>query len=57
MKSCKIWIGQCKAARGIKDDFGTDEALAYLIDSKFLKLSRSRRDGRRVPSRGSRFRC
>jgi hypothetical protein len=38
MKFCKIWIEQCKAARGIEDDFGTDKALAYLIDSKFLSF-------------------
>jgi hypothetical protein len=36
MKFCKIWIEQCKAARGIEDDFGTDKALTYLIGEKFL---------------------
>jgi len=38
MKFCKIWIEQCKAARGIEDDFGTDKALAYLIGEKFLSF-------------------
>ena len=36
MKPCKIWIEQCDAARGIKDDFGTDKALTYVIGEKFL---------------------
>ena len=38
MKPCKIWIEQCKSARGIEDDFGTDKALAYLIGEKFLNF-------------------
>jgi hypothetical protein len=38
MKPCKIWIEQCKAARGIEEDFGTDKALAYLIGEKFLNF-------------------
>lgn len=38
MKFCKIWIDQCKAARGIEDDFGTDKALVYLIGEKFLNF-------------------
>ncbi|MEI8373329.1 MAG: hypothetical protein WCJ35_10915 [Planctomycetota bacterium] len=32
----KIWIDQCKAARGIEDEFGTDKALKYLIEEKFI---------------------
>ena len=38
MNPCKIWIEQCKAARGIEEDFGTDKALAYLIGEKFLNF-------------------
>ena len=38
MKPCKIWVEQCKAARGIEEDFGTDKALAYLIGEKFLNF-------------------
>jgi hypothetical protein len=38
MKFCRIWIEQCKVARGIEDDFGTDKALAYLIGEKFLSF-------------------
>ena len=34
----KIWIEQCEAARGIEDEFGTDKALDYLIDEKFLNF-------------------
>ena len=32
----KIWIEQCEAARGIEDEFGTDKALKYLIEEKFI---------------------
>lgn len=32
----KIWIDQCEAARGIEDEFGTQQALSYLIGEKFL---------------------
>ena len=33
---CKIWIEQCEAARGIENEFGTQKALAYLVQEKFL---------------------
>jgi hypothetical protein len=36
MNLCKIWIEQCEAARGIEDEFGTQNALAYLVGEKFL---------------------
>jgi hypothetical protein len=32
----KIWIEQCEAARGIDDEFGTVNALKYLIGEKVL---------------------
>ena len=32
----KIWIEQCEAARGIEDEFGTQQALKYLVGEKFL---------------------
>lgn len=38
MKSLKIWIEQCEAARSIEDEFGTAEALEYLIGEKFLNF-------------------
>ena len=38
MEPCKVWIGQCEAARRIEDDFGTDKALDYLIREKFLNF-------------------
>lgn len=38
MIPCKIWVEQCKAARRIEDDFGTDKALAYLVGEKFLNF-------------------
>jgi hypothetical protein len=36
MNLCKLWIEQCKAARGIEGEFGTQKALAYLVAEKFL---------------------
>ncbi len=38
MKLCTVWIEQCKATRKIEDDFGTDQALAYLVGEKFLNF-------------------
>jgi len=35
-KLCKIWIEQCDAARGIEANFGTGQALSYLVGEKFL---------------------
>ncbi len=32
----KIWIEQCEAARGIEDQFGTVDAMKYLVGEKFL---------------------
>jgi hypothetical protein len=34
----KIWIEQCEAAREIEDDFGTQQALDYLVGDKFLNF-------------------
>ena len=36
MDLCKIWIEQCEAAKGIENEFGTQKALAYLVQEKFL---------------------
>jgi hypothetical protein len=38
MNLCKIWIEQCEAARRIEDEFGTPNALAYLVGEKFLNF-------------------
>lgn len=38
MNFCKIWIEQCEAARGIEDEFGTQNALDYLVGEKFLNF-------------------
>ncbi len=32
----KIWEEQCKAAEGIHEQFGKDDAIRYLIGEKFL---------------------
>jgi len=36
MQLHKIWIEQCEAARGIEGEFGTVNALEYLVGEKFL---------------------
>lgn len=37
----KIWIEQCKAARGIQEEFGTEKALGYLIGEKLANFVRA----------------
>jgi len=37
----KIWIEQCEAARGIRDSFGIEKALGYLIGEKLLNFMRA----------------
>jgi len=37
----KIWIEQCEGARGIKEQFGTDKALGYLIGEKLVNFVRA----------------
>jgi hypothetical protein len=32
----ELWLDKCDAARGIKENFGTESALMYLIGEKFL---------------------
>ena len=34
----KIWIEQCEAAKGIEGEFGTQQALDYLVGEKFLNF-------------------
>ena len=34
----KIWIEQCEVAFGIEDEFGTQEAIEYLVGNKFLNF-------------------
>lgn len=34
----ETWTSQCEAARGILDEFGTEKALGYLVDEKFLNF-------------------
>src|SRR5580704_5160118 len=36
-----IWIEQCDAARGIRDDWGTRNALGYLVGEKLLNYIRA----------------
>jgi hypothetical protein len=45
MQLHKTWIEQCEAARGIEDEFGTVNALKYLVGEKFLSyLQAAERD-------------
>jgi hypothetical protein len=36
MKLCEVWIEQCEAARQIEAEFGTLNALEYLIGEKII---------------------
>jgi hypothetical protein len=36
MNMVKIWIEQCEAARGIEDEFGSVEAMKYLVGEKLM---------------------
>jgi hypothetical protein len=38
MRLCEIWKEQCAATRKIEAEFGTQNALAYLIGEKFLNF-------------------
>ncbi len=38
MKPWEIWIEQCEPARRIEAEFGTENALDYLIGEKFLNF-------------------
>ena len=44
VKPSQIWIEQCEAARGIEAEFGTQKALAYLIDEKFINFLEAAED-------------
>lgn len=37
----KIWIKQCEAARGIREGFGVQKALGYLIGEKLVNFVRA----------------
>jgi hypothetical protein len=34
----RIWVEQCEASRGIRESFGLEKALGYLIGEKFLNF-------------------
>ena len=38
MNPHKIWIEQCDSAQGIESEFGTQQALDYLVGEKFLNF-------------------
>ena len=38
MEPDKIWKDHCEAAQGIEDEFGTQQALEYLVGEKFLNF-------------------
>lgn len=42
MELHKIWTEQCDAAEGIEDEFGTQQALEYLVGEKFLNFWKRR---------------
>ena len=38
MDLSKIWIEQCEAARGIEEEYGTPQAMEYLVGDKFINF-------------------
>lgn len=40
----KIWIEQCESARGIKESFGSQKALGYLIGEKLMNFVKAADD-------------
>lgn len=44
MEPHKIWIEQCEAASGIEDEFGTQQALKYLVEEKFINFLEAAED-------------
>ncbi len=44
MELHNIWIEQCEAARGVEDEFGTDKALRYLVEEKFISFLEAAED-------------
>jgi len=44
VNSHKIWIEQCEAAKGIESEFGTQKALSYLVDEKFINFLEAAED-------------
>lgn len=34
----KIWVEQCEATKGIEEEYGTQQALEYLVGEKFLNF-------------------
>ena len=38
MDLSQIWIEQCEAARGIEEEYGTPQALEYLVGDKFINF-------------------
>jgi hypothetical protein len=44
MKPCEIWIEQVEAARQIEAEFGTQNALDYLIGEKFFNFLQAAED-------------
>ena len=49
MRPCEIWIEQCEATRQIEAEFGTQNALDYLIGEKFLNFLQAAEDRCRLP--------
>lgn len=38
MEPNKIWNEQCETARNLEADFGTQKAISYLVDEKFINF-------------------
>ncbi len=44
VKQHRIWTEQCEAAKGIEAEFGTQQALAYLIGEKIINFLEAAED-------------
>ena len=44
MDLSKIWIEQCEAARGIEEEYGTPQAMEYLVGDKFINFLEAAND-------------
>ena len=56
MKFCEVWIEQCEAAKQIEAEFGTQNALEYLIGEKFLNFLQAAETDAEFRAEISRFR-
>ena len=50
----KIWIEQCEATKGIKDHFGTERAMSYLVPLSGRKENQDEKENHQANSAANR---